>query len=163
MFISGFFIVLNLFTYSVIFLFFRFIFGSGGSGELLGVFSEGGVGQDSAGGGGGSEDEGGPVVGLVVGQYRGGGRTGFMVSMSWFCGLVGGFRGGGREEGPGGVLVGGVVLLCAGGSGVSSRVFTAWCWRLVEGFQGGRGKEEEQYVGGGRGFSLDSLAWNRGV
>ena len=107
------------------------------------------------------------MVGLVVGQYRGGRSSCFLVAMSWFCGLVGGFRGGGREEGPGGVLVGGVVLLCArgwmdGGWSVSSRVFVAWCWRLDEGSQGG-GSEEEQYVGGGRGFSLDFMDWNRGV
>ena len=64
---------MNLFTYSVIFLFFRFVLVSGGSGEPLGAFCEGGVGQDCTGGGGGSEDEGGPVVGLVVGAFREGG------------------------------------------------------------------------------------------
>ena len=64
---------MNLFTYSVIFLFFRFVLSSGGSGEPLGAFCEGGVGQDCTGGGGGSEDERGPVVGLVVGAFREGG------------------------------------------------------------------------------------------
>ena len=109
--------------------------------------------------------------GLVVGQYCGGGRAGFMVSMSWFCSFFDGFRGGGREDGPGGVLAGGVALLCAMGWSVSSWVFTAWGWRLNEGFRGGGSEEEHAVIlasefegqygrGGRRGFSRDSMAWS---